>query len=112
MAGIVVLEVIYLLGGELRWNIFVCMQISHRHGHGPSSSQELRPSVSQSVGQSVSHAVSQTVLQSASQPASQPRIGVGQVKRERIHIAIFSDLGLVPRYALTIFVIAHVRGST
>ena len=50
LADVVILEVSYLLGGELRWNIFVCMQIFHRHGHGPSSGQELRPSVSQSAG--------------------------------------------------------------
>ena len=31
-------------------HFFVCMQIFHRHGHGPSSGQELRPGDSQSVG--------------------------------------------------------------
>ena len=56
MGNVVILEVIkhffvcmQILGG-FDETFFVCMQIFQCHGHGPSSGQELRPSVSQSVG--------------------------------------------------------------
>ena len=54
LAGVVILEIIYLSGGELRWNIFACMQIFHVTatvcGYGFDSHLGHHPSAKRTLG--------------------------------------------------------------
>ena len=50
LGNVVILEVIYLLGGGASMKHFLCVCKSSIARHSPSSGQELRPGASQSVG--------------------------------------------------------------
>ena len=68
LADVVILGVIYLLGGKLRCNIFVCMQLFHRHG--PAVTATVHPLARSCGHQSVSQSDSEVGTTAGGGPGS------------------------------------------